>query len=84
MGNITGTVMTPDGQFGGIGVPVTLSSKDLTLTTTTLALPPLSGTAAFLTTAARRRPSSSPASPPATTCSPCPPRRFKGPRPLCP
>jgi hypothetical protein len=44
-GNITGTVMTPDSQFGGIGVPVTLSSRTLTLTTTTLALPPLSGTA---------------------------------------
>jgi carboxypeptidase family protein len=44
-GNITGTVMTPDSQFGGIGVPVTLSGKNLTLTTTTLAIPPLAGTA---------------------------------------
>ena len=37
--------MTPDSQFGDIGVPVTLTGKNLALTTTTLALPPLSGTA---------------------------------------
>jgi carboxypeptidase family protein len=43
-GNIAGTVLTPDSQFGGIGVPVTLSSRTLTLTTTTIALPPLAGT----------------------------------------
>jgi hypothetical protein len=45
VGNISGTVETPGAQFGGIGVPVVLSSKDLTLTTTTFATPPLSGTA---------------------------------------
>jgi carboxypeptidase family protein len=44
VGNISGTVATPEGEFGGIYVPVTLSSKDLTLTTSTIALPPLSGT----------------------------------------
>ncbi len=44
VGNIAGTVVTPEGSFGGIGVPVTLSSKDLTLTTTTIALPQLTGT----------------------------------------
>src|SRR5262249_42954420 len=32
VGNISGIVETPDAQFGGIGVPVVLSSKDLTLT----------------------------------------------------
>jgi hypothetical protein len=45
IGNITGTVVTPDNQFGGIGVPVVLTGKNLTLTTATIALPALNGTA---------------------------------------
>lgn len=45
VGNITGTVVTPEGAFGGIGVPVTLSSANFSLTTTTGAEPPLAGTA---------------------------------------
>lgn len=44
VGNIVGTVVTPEGSFGGIGVPVTLSAPNFNLTTTTLALPALSGT----------------------------------------
>jgi hypothetical protein len=44
VGNIAGKVVTPEGNFGGIYVPVTLSSLDLSLTTSTLALPALSGT----------------------------------------
>src|SRR5262249_42209435 len=44
IGNIAGTLVTPEGGFGGIGVPVTLSSKDVSLTTATIALPALAGT----------------------------------------
>jgi hypothetical protein len=44
-GNIRGTVVTPEDTFGGIGIPVTLSSADFSLTTTTRADPPLSATA---------------------------------------
>jgi hypothetical protein len=44
VGNISGKLVTPEGGFGGLGVPVTLSSRDLTLTTATIALPPLAGT----------------------------------------
>jgi hypothetical protein len=44
VGNIRGTVVTPAGTFGGIGVPVVLSSRDITLTTTTRADPALQGT----------------------------------------
>ena len=44
IGNIAGTVVTPDKQFGGIGVPVTLTGRNLTLTTTTTAVPALAGT----------------------------------------
>jgi hypothetical protein len=39
VGNVQGVVETPDAQFGGIGVPVILTSKDTTLTTTTVAVP---------------------------------------------
>jgi hypothetical protein len=45
VGNIRGTVVTPEGDFGGIGVPVTLSSSAFSLTTTTRAEPALQGTA---------------------------------------
>lgn len=44
-GSIRGTVVTPEGDFGGIGVPVTISGQNFSLTTTTRAEPPLSGTA---------------------------------------
>jgi hypothetical protein len=44
IGNINGTVAAPDGSFGGIGIPVILTGKNLTLTTTTAAEPPLAGT----------------------------------------
>jgi hypothetical protein len=44
VGNIVGTVVTPEGSFGGIGVPVTLSAPNFDLITTTLALPALVNT----------------------------------------
>jgi hypothetical protein len=44
VGRITGTLVTPDGAFGGIGVPVTLSTQDFSQVATTIALPALEGT----------------------------------------
>lgn len=44
VGRIVGRLLTPEGAFGGIGVPVTLSAPDFSMTTTTIALPALLGT----------------------------------------